>query len=267
MNGSAAAAAEQAGLASTGHLLVAIAVVAALLALLRAAAWAGLRRRPAVLRSPTSVPLLVAAGCGAALLAALTGAVLRAPGAVTALDDAASALLAPYRAPWLLTAFLWLTTLGTGAALFGVAVTATGFLRAAGRGALILPLWVTFAGAQATVWTSKYVVGRARPAFLDGVASAVSPSFPSAHATGSAAVLGFVAYAMAGGLSARRERFEVAFWAVVLVALIGFSRVFLSVHFAADVAGGFLAGGSWLLLGVALASARGDGPGPGLLSR
>ena len=267
MNGPAAAVAEQAGLASTGHLLVAIVVVAALLALLRAAAWAGVRRRPAVLRSPARTPLLVAAGCGAALLAALTGAVLRAPGAVTALDDAASTLLAPYRAPWLLTAFLWLTTLGTGAALFGVAVTATGFLQAARRGALILPLWVTFAGAQATVWTSKYVVGRARPAFLDGVASAVSPSFPSAHATGSAAVLGFVAYAVAGGLSARRERFEVAFWAVVLVALIGFSRVFLSVHFAADVVGGFLAGGSWLLFGVALASARGDGPGPGLLSR
>ena len=268
MNGPAAAVAEQAGLASTGHLLAAVAVVAVLLALLRAAAWAGVRRRPAVLRSPTSVPLLVvAAGCGAALLAALTGAVLRAPGAVTALDDAASALLAPYRAPWLLTAFLWLTTLGTGAALFGVAVTATGFLWTARRGALIPPLWVTFAGAQATVWTSKYVVGRARPAFLDGVASAVSPSFPSAHATGSAAVLGFVAYAVAGGLSARRERFEVAFWAVVLIALIGFSRVFLSVHFAADVAGGFLAGGSWLLLGVALASARGDGSGPGLLNR
>lgn len=259
--------AEQIGLASAGHLLAAVAVVAVLLALLRAAAWAGVRRRPAGLHSPAVVPLLVAAACGAALLAALTGAVLRAPGAVTALDNAASALLVPYRAPWLLTAFVWLTTLGTGAALFGVAVTATGFLWAARRGALILPLWVTFVGAHATVWIGKHVVGRARPVFLDGVASAASPSFPSAHATGSAAVLGFVAYAVASGLPGRRERFEVAFWAVVLVALIGFSRVFISVHFAADVAGGFLAGGSWLLLGVALAIARGGGPGPGPLSR
>ena len=267
MNGPGAAAAEQAGLASAGHLLAVVAAVAVLLALLRTAAWAGVRRWLPGLGSPALAPLLLAAGCGAALLAALTGAVLRAPGAVTALDDAASAFLAPYRAPWLLTAFLWLTTLGTGAALFGVAVTATGFLWAAQRRVLILPLWVMFAGAQATVWTGKYVVGRARPAFLDGVASAASPSFPSAHATGSAAVLGFVAYAVAGGLPGRRERFEVVFWAVVLVALIGFSRVFLGVHFAADVAGGFLAGGSWLLLGVALAAARGGTPDPGLLSR
>ena len=266
MNGLAAVAAERAGLLSTGRLLAAVAAAAVVLALLRAAAWAGVRRRPAGLRGPARAPLLVVAGCGAALLAALTGVVLRAPGAVTALDDAASALLAPFRAPWLLAAFLWLTTLGTGAALFGVAVTATGFLRAARRGALILPLWVTFAGAQATVWTGKYAVGRARPAFLDDVASAASPSFPSAHATGSTAVLGFVAYAVAGSLAARRERFEVAFWVAVLVALIGFSRVFLGVHFAADVAGGFLAGGSWLLLGVALATARRGGPA-GPLSR
>lgn len=188
------------------------------------------------------------------LFAMLTGAVLRAPGAVGAWDAAASLVLAPYRAPWLIAAFAWLTTLGAGAVLAGVAALATGLLWAARRGALILPLWVTFAGAQATAWGGKYMIGRARPAFLDGVASAASPSFPSAHATGSAAVLGFVAYAVASGLPGRRERFEVTFWAVVLVALIGFSRVFLGVHFASDVAAGFLVGASWLLVGMALAA-------------
>lgn len=201
----------------------------------------------------------MAAGCGAALLAALTALVLRVPG-VASMDAAAGALLAPYRAPWLLAAFLWLTTLGTGAALAGIAMTATGFLWGGRRGTLLLPLWVTLAGAEATVWIAKYAVGRARPTFLGGVASAASPSFPSAHATGSAAVIGFVAYAVARGLSSRRERFEVAFWTVVLVALVGFSRVFLGVHFATDVAGGFLAGVSWLLVGIALAVARSERP-------
>lgn len=231
-----------------------------LVALLRALAWAGVRHQPGHPGSPAPAPFLAAAGCGAALLAVLAAAVLHAPGPVASLDTATSAFLAPYRAPWLLAAFLWLTTLGTGAALTGIAVTATGFLRAARRSALILPLWATFAGAQATVWSSKYIIGRPRPAFLDGVASAASPSFPSAHATGSAAVLGFVAYAVASGLPERRERFEVGFWAVLLVAAIGFSRVFLGVHFTTDVAAGFLAGASWLLVGVALALVRGSGP-------
>ena len=246
---------------STGHLLSLILAGVALLVLLRAAAWAGVRRLPARPGSPGPASFLIAAGCAAALLAGLTWVMLRAPGNAVLVDAAANALLAPYRAPWLLAAFLWLTTLGTGAALTGMAVTATGFLWAARRGALILPLWVTFAGAEATVWIGKYAVGRARPAFLDGVASAVSPSFPSAHATASSAVLGFIAYALANGLPGRRERFEIAFWAVILVGLIGLSRVFLSVHFATDVAGGFLAGCSWLLAGIALAMLRGS-PAP-----
>ena len=77
-----------------------------------------------------------------------------------------------------------------------------------------------------------------------------------APATGPAAVLGFVAHAVASGLPGRRERFEVAFWSPVLVAPIGFSRVFLGVHFATGVAGGLLAGGSWRLNGTAVAESR-----------
>ncbi|HYZ22459.1 MAG TPA: phosphatase PAP2 family protein, partial [Rhodopila sp.] len=70
----------------------------------------------------------------------------------------------------------------------------------------------------------------------------------------------FVAYAVASGLCGRRERFEITFWAAVLVALISLSRVFLGVHFATDVAGGFLLGGSWLLVGLALAVVRSGSP-------
>jgi undecaprenyl-diphosphatase len=38
----------------------------------------------------------------------------------------------------------------------------------------------------------------------------------------------------------------------VLIALVGFSRMFLSVHYLSDVLAGFLVGGFWLLVGVAL---------------
>lgn len=33
---------------------------------------------------------------------------------------------------------------------------------------------------------------------------------------------------------------------MVLVALIGFSRAYLSAHYVSDVVGGFAAGGAWL---------------------
>jgi membrane-associated phospholipid phosphatase len=233
-----------------------LAVVAAVLLLLRAAALIGARRLSKRLAGPATVPFLAAAGCGAVLFAMLTAVIMAAPGMASALDEAVSSSIAPDRAPWLLSAFLWLTTLGTGAALSAVAVTATGFLWVGRAGMIIPPLWIAFGGAEATVWTLKYLIGRTRPLFLDGVASAVSPSFPSAHATGAAAVLGFVAYAVGRGRPSRREHVEIAFWTAILVALIGFSRVFLGVHFATDVIGGFLIGGAWLLIGIAVVQNR-----------
>jgi len=59
-------------LVSTEHLLAVIAAAVARLVLLRAAAWAVLRHLPLQLDSPRPTPFLVAAGCGAALLAVLS---------------------------------------------------------------------------------------------------------------------------------------------------------------------------------------------------
>jgi undecaprenyl-diphosphatase len=189
------------------------------------------------------------------LFAILTALVLHT-GQVVQFDAATSASVAPYRAAWLLDAFVWVTTLGTSAALAGVVMTATGFLWADRRTELILPLWVAFAGAEASVWGIKYVVGRARPVFLEGVASAASSSFPSAHTTVAAATFGFIAYAVAREISGRRTRLQLAFWAAILIALIAFSRVFIGVHFGTDVIGGLLLGLFWLLVSLALAEWR-----------
>jgi undecaprenyl-diphosphatase len=199
------------------------------------------------------------------LFAVVTTLVLHT-GQAAQFDAAVSAFVAPYRAAWLLDAFVWLTTLGTGAALAGVMMTATGFLWADRRTGLILPLWVAFAGAEASVWATKYAVGRARPVFLEGLASATSSSFPSAHATVAAATFGFVAYAVAQQISGWQARLQLAFCTVVLVALIAFSRVFIGVHFGTDIVGGLLLGIFWLLVALALAEWR-MAAGPIVLSQ
>lgn len=232
-------------------LLTLMAVATMLLLLFQAAPGTRARSLFGHLANPATAPFLAAAGCATVLFAMLTAVIMVAPDAAAALDEAVSSTIAPHRRPWLLSAFLWLTTLGTGAALSAVVVTATGFLWVNRGGMIILPLWITFGGAEATVWATKYLVGRARPLFLDGVASAVSPSFPSAHATGAAAVLGFVAFMVGRGRPDRHERFEVACCTVELIALIGLSRVFLGMHFATDVIGGFLIGSAWLSAGIA----------------
>jgi len=171
---------------------------------------------------------------------------------IVAFNEAVNSSFGPYRTPYLVKVFAWITDLGGMPALTLVAFVTTGFLWALHRGFLILPLWVTILGANATTWAGKFGFDMQRPEFATPV-TALSPSFPSAHATGSMAVLGFIAYLLARDLEHSRERFEVAFWSLTLIILISFSRIFLSVHFASDIAAGLLIGGFWLLVGFAIA--------------
>lgn len=167
-------------------------------------------------------------------------------GAVQALDLWGNAALAPLRHPWLLAAFGWLTGMGTGATAVAVAAVSAGLLASGGRGWMVAPLWATLAGAEAAAWAVKLLAGRARPAFLDGF-TAASPSFPSAHAAVAVSLYGFLGLAVAAGLPGRQR--AVLAGTAAFVGLIGFSRLFLSLHYLSDVAGGYGAGSLALWLG------------------
>lgn len=209
---------------------------------------ARLKRRP---RRALAIALVVLA---ALYFVALFSGAMEAfveQSAVTRFDNVIDQFFAPWRKdPALLYAVIWVTALGAGPALTGVAVTATAFLWIGKRVRLIAPLWVAFIGAQATTWLGKYAIGRERPSFMEAV-RAESPSFPSGHATGALAVFGFLAYVIARDLPGGRARFEIVYWLALLIALVGFSRVFLSVHFVTDVLGGYLVGFFWLVAAIA----------------
>ena len=203
--------------------------------------------------SPTSftgLPLTLM--CLATLYAvALLGGLiedLREAEGLVRFDKGMNAFFAPYRAPWLIGVFIWVTALGAGPTITGVMITASALLWSQGQTRVLVPLWITFVGAQGTTWVSKYVLDRTRPPFLD-VITATSPSFPSGHATASTALVGLLAYVIARDLPRSRQRFEVVFWAATLIGLICFSRIFLSLHYLSDIAAGVLVGTFWLLVG------------------
>ncbi len=83
----------------------------------------------------------------------------------------------------------------------------------------------------------KRLIGRPRPmARLMGVhlVGEIPPfeSFPSAHAA--------VAFAMAGILVLRHP--HVAWWAIPLASLVGFSRIYMGLHYPSDVVAGAMVG-------------------------
>jgi membrane-associated phospholipid phosphatase len=170
---------------------------------------------------------------------------------IAAADAGINAFFGAHRTAPVLAVFLWLTALGANPTAVAVCLTATALLWVARLAVLIVPLWIAFLGGQATSWSVKLLVGRTRPEFLE-VATAASPSFPSGHSMSAMAVYGFLAFVLARHGPAGPLSIAAPLALAVLIVLIGFSRMFLSLHYASDVAGGFLIGGFWLMVAIAL---------------
>lgn len=202
----------------------------------------------------TGLPLtliVIAAVYIAGLLGGLVEELMEAEELVH-LDEAIHQGIGVMRTDGMVFVFSWITDLGGSAALIAVTLVTTGLLWAHGRAYVVAPLWLTVLGSQLTTLAGKYGFARPRPEFAADVA-AFTPSFPSGHATSAMAVYGFIGYVIARDLATTRQRFETVYWTAVLIGLIGFSRMLLGVHYASDVAAGFLVGGFWLLVGFAVA--------------
>jgi undecaprenyl-diphosphatase len=93
----------------------------------------------------------------------------------------------------------------------------------------------------------KIYFGRVRPDFEHGGARLDSLSYPSGHSSGIATLV-TVALIMAWPLLAARARHWALAAGVVLVLLVGLTRMWLGVHFFSDVVGGWSLGVAWSLL-------------------
>jgi membrane-associated phospholipid phosphatase len=172
-------------------------------------------------------------------------------GGILGIDHDVAASVARHREPWLTSVFKVLTWLGSSAVLVPVAVVAGGWLRRtmhSWRPLLVLAL--ALAGAFGFSQLVKHAVGRARPD--DRLVHVVGYAFPSGHATFAAAGWLALALLLAAVWPARRRALVAA--AIVVIAIVGASRVYLQVHWTTDVLGGWLLGALWLT--IVLAAAR-----------
>lgn len=93
----------------------------------------------------------------------------------------------------------------------------------------------------------KELFNRPRPEGMH-VIEVISSSYPSGHSMTGMAVYGFFIYLV--WIIGKDFLLNVIFsiLLLLLIVLIGFSRVYLNVHYPSDVAGGFAAGLFWLAL-------------------
>ena len=112
---------------------------------------------------------------------------------------------------------------------------------------LALFVAVTAIGSSLLNRAIKVTVDRARPHLADPIATAAGKSFPSGHTQSSLVGCGILVLVFLP-VVARGARPWLIAAAGLFVALIGFSRIALGVHYLSDVIGAILIGSAWLLL-------------------
>ena len=153
----------------------------------------------------------------------------------------------PIGPAWFSNMVLQLTALGGGPVLWLVTLLATGYLLAARRVTTAAFLFASIALGMSLSTLLKGLFLRPRPELVAHLVQVQTTSFPSGHAMNSAIV-----YLTLGGLLARTEkrravRIYLLTAAIALTVIIGFSRVYLGVHWPSDVAAGWCVGAAWAL--------------------
>ncbi|MDB5425143.1 MAG: putative phosphatidylglycerophosphatase [Phenylobacterium sp.] len=115
------------------------------------------------------------------------------------------------------------------------------------RHALVLAGTVLLAELSSDL--AKTLYGRPRPDLVPHGSYVYSASFPSGHSTLSAATYLTLAVLVASLEPNRGTKAMVFVLAGVLVLAIGFSRVYLGVHWPSDVLAGWSLGAAWALAG------------------
>jgi len=151
-----------------------------------------------------------------------------------------------------LTAFFsFLTQFGeTGVlAVFSAAATVLLFALRRRRDSFVFA--VSMLGGLVVDLSLKLAFHRDRPsASFFGAHLPSSSSFPSGHAFFSACYFGTLAMLLSPRLRSLLGKLAIWLAAGALALAIGFSRIYLGVHYATDVVGGFTAGAVWITAAV-----------------
>ncbi|MUG66268.1 phosphatase PAP2 family protein [Paenibacillus sp. 7541] len=128
------------------------------------------------------------------------------------------------------------------------------YIRLRFRTELLLMLAVV-AGSPILNSLLKWQFQRERPEIYR-LAEAAGYSYPSGHAMSSVSFYGVLAYLLWRYMPGRAGKLILLAAAIVMMAAIGLSRIYLGVHYPSDIVGGYFAAAFWLTLCVAFYERR-----------
>ena len=151
------------------------------------------------------------------------------------------------RASPALTVFMrGITLLGSMEVLLPLVLIVVTFLLVRGKRYEAIVLSVTMAGGAILNMVLKLSFHRVRPDPFFDLATPASYAFPSGHALLALCFYGVMVRILSDSLKSREYRWMVWVGAVLLIGLIGLSRIYLGVHHASDVLAGYAAAIVWI---------------------
>lgn len=163
----------------------------------------------------------------------------------TALDKNILQTLKELHTPLLDRIMVGITSLGDPWVVTIISIIVAIILSRRRRLAGAITIGIASAGAWGLNLLLKDVFARDRPELWKRIVDAQFNSFPSGHAMVSLVVYGFLAYLLAIRFPRRQSLIYVL--AILLIISIGFSRLYLGVHWPTDVVAGYAAGLVWLM--------------------
>ncbi|HEY9806781.1 MAG TPA: phosphatase PAP2 family protein [Candidatus Obscuribacterales bacterium] len=140
---------------------------------------------------------------------------------------------------------LSITFLGEPTVLTAMSLALGAWLIWRGQRSEATTLAIAAVGATGLNLLLKRLFARARPALWERVVDVRYYSFPSGHAMLSMVIYGLLGYLLATHF--KRWRVGILVLTAILIVTIGFSRLYLGVHWPTDVLAGYAAGLVWLM--------------------
>jgi undecaprenyl-diphosphatase len=190
---------------------------------------------------------LVALGLAVLLFALIAADVLRG-GAATLVDARLSVWLHAHGTPQLTTFFRLISKLHSNLYVGIVTGLICIYLWTKRWRYWVLSLVLTVFGGMLLNDRLKHVFVRPRPNFPDLIPRLTTFSFPSGHTLLATVFYGSVCAFLVWRTQSWKLRILAIAAAVVMIALVGFSRMYLGVHYFTDVIGAIAEGSAWLAI-------------------
>lgn len=156
-------------------------------------------------------------------------------------------LARPVGPNWLAESMRDWTALGGYSVLLTITVLVSVFLFLEGQNSHARVILATVIAGFLLTLLLKAIVSRPRPDIVPHHSYVDSPSFPSGHSMMAAIVYLTLGLMLSDLASHRRVKVFLVVAAIAISGTVGFSRIYMGVHYPTDVLAGWWAGTSWAL--------------------